>query len=490
SAASFSNPFKMDPTDAKHLMAPGREVFETVYGPDTTSELDGSKDWKQVFDLGTRKSPGTGASTSGSDDSDNKASALDLKGDKAYVAYCGFCDVMTEGRPFESGIATNVGGSAPAKRMTSDGWHIAAANGLPERYITGVAMDPANPNTVYVTLGGYGRHWAPPGAVREDTSKVGTGHVFRSTDAGEHFTDVTGNLPDVSADSIVVRGGQLVVGTDIGTFISNDPAGSTWAVLGSGLPSVPVFHLSLKPGDDNTLVAATYGRGVYTYKFADAAAAAASGGNGKGSVCAATAGFRGFSATYKGGNLRVGISRRSPAGATVEVFRHSLGERRAIRKTLVKRFRNRKRSFDYRKRLADGIYSVRAGIAVPGSHVRDYRSRTFEVKHGRYHGMRDFYGHGSCGTIRSFKLSSPAFGGSTQRGLQIAYRLARSGTVTVTVKRARTITTRFKAMKARAHRTYRLNLAARGLRRGTYSVTVTARSGRSATSQSLASTRL
>ncbi|HEX8854199.1 MAG TPA: hypothetical protein VF752_01260, partial [Thermoleophilaceae bacterium] len=104
SAASFSNPFKMDPTDAKHLMAPGREVFETVYGPDTTSELDGSKDWNQVFDLGTRKSPGTSASTSGSDDSDNKASALDLKGDKAYVAYCGFCDVMTEGRPFESGI--------------------------------------------------------------------------------------------------------------------------------------------------------------------------------------------------------------------------------------------------------------------------------------------------------------------------------------------------------------------------------------------------
>jgi hypothetical protein len=256
------------------------------------------------------------------------------------------------------------------------------------------------------------------------------------------------------------------------------------------MPSVPVFHLSLKPGDDSTLVAATYGRGVYTYKFPDAATAADAGGSGAGSVCAATAGFRGFSASYSRGRLRLGIARRSPAGATVEVFRHSLGERRAIRKKLVKRFSGRKRSFDYKKRLPDGIYSVRAGISVPGSSVRDYRSRTFEVEHGRYTGMRDFYGHGSCGTIRSFKLSSPAFGGSTHRGLQIAYRLAKSATVKVVVKRGRTIATRFAETKARAHRTYRLNLAARGLRRGTYNVTVTARSGRSRTSQALASKRL
>jgi hypothetical protein len=36
---------------------------------------------------------------------------------------------------------------------------------------------------------------------------------------------------------------------------------------------VAVYQISLKPGDPSTLVAATYGRGVYTYKF--------SGGGGK-----------------------------------------------------------------------------------------------------------------------------------------------------------------------------------------------------------------
>jgi hypothetical protein len=175
--------------------------------------------------------------------------------------------VITQGVPFANGIATNVAGSAPPKKGTSAGWHIAAAKGLPVRYITGVKLDPSNPKTVYVTLAGYGRHWAPPGAIKDDVSKVGVGHVFKSTDAGQTFTDISGNLPDVPADTIVLRGNQLVVGTDIGTFVSSNTSGGSWSVLGRGLPSVPVSHLSLKPGDANTLVAATYGRGVYLYRF-------------------------------------------------------------------------------------------------------------------------------------------------------------------------------------------------------------------------------
>lgn len=69
-----------------------------------------------------------------------------------------------------------------------------------------------------------------------------------------------------------MRNDQLVVGTDIGTFISADASGAHWAVLGSGLPTVPVSHLQIKPGAPNTLVAATYGRGVYTYSFVDTSA--------------------------------------------------------------------------------------------------------------------------------------------------------------------------------------------------------------------------
>ncbi|MEA2124907.1 MAG: hypothetical protein QOI80_1689, partial [Solirubrobacteraceae bacterium] len=113
----------------------------------------------------------------------------------AYVGYCGFCDTIIQGTPFANGLATNVK-DGPGKAGDSAGWHIAKATGLPSRYITSTQMDPTDPRTVYATIAGYGRRWAFPGAVGEDTSKVGTGHVFRSTDAGETFTDVTGDLPD------------------------------------------------------------------------------------------------------------------------------------------------------------------------------------------------------------------------------------------------------------------------------------------------------
>jgi hypothetical protein len=162
-----------------------------------------------------------------------------------------------------------VGGNKPGVAGSPDGWHIASAKGLPSRYITSVRMDPNDPRTVYATLAGYGRRWAFPGAVGEDTSKVGTGHVFMSTDAGEHFTDITGNLPDTPANWTVLHNGRLTVGTDIGTFISCNAAGGTYSVLGDLLPTAPISTMSFKPNDPDLLVAATYGRGIYTYRYGD-----------------------------------------------------------------------------------------------------------------------------------------------------------------------------------------------------------------------------
>lgn len=300
-SALFATPFIMDPTDAQHLMIGGREVKETASGPNTTSPPSSGNpgtpsptDWQTVFDLGTQKNAGVATAPAGAEDPNNQLSAVDLRGDSAYVGYCGYCDTITQKvtdkAPFASGIATNVGGPQAPKRLSGNGWHIAAAKGLPKRYVTAVAMDPANPSTVYVTLAGYGRRWAIPGAVGDDTSRVGSGHVFKSTDAGASFTDISGDLPDIPADWVTVRGGQLLIATDIGVFGSSDTRGTHYAALGSGLPTVPVFHIALKPGDPNTLVAATFGRGVYTYAFSPATSAAVPGAiarSGGGTACIA-----------------------------------------------------------------------------------------------------------------------------------------------------------------------------------------------------------
>ena len=252
---NFATLFVMDPTDANHLITAGKEVVELTTGPTGT--------WTQVFDLGTNTA---------AQGQNNVMSSLDLVGDSAYVGFCGVCDILNRTQfGFHNGLATNVGGSAPGKRGTSAGWHFATAAGLPNRYIAAIAIDPADPKTVYVTLGGYAnRQWVPPGSYLDTNPNIGTGHVFKSTDAGEHFVDITGALPDASATAIKLRHGQLIVGTDVGAFISSDTSGSLWAPLGTGLPNVPISQFQLMSSDDKQLFVATYGRGIYKTTLNDA----------------------------------------------------------------------------------------------------------------------------------------------------------------------------------------------------------------------------
>ncbi len=250
-APLFWTPLVVNPSNANHFLIGGRTIKQRTTGY-------GSGAWTQIYDLGV--------ATSGAN---RQASALDIVGpsDKAvaYVGFCGYCDVITQGIPFDNGVATNAGGS----------WHIAQAAGLPERYITSIRIDPDNVRTVYVTLGGYGRRWAPPGALGEDTSRVGEGHVFKSTDGGESFVNISGNLPDIPANWTLVRNGQLLVATDIGVFSSSDTAGGTYSVLGKDLPASPVLKIRLQPGDPDNLIAVTYGRGVYAYRFSKTTATTA-----------------------------------------------------------------------------------------------------------------------------------------------------------------------------------------------------------------------
>jgi hypothetical protein len=92
--------------------------------------------------------------------------------------------------------------------------------------------------------------------------------VFESTDRGATWTDisVTGSLLNTAAsggaaafignDSV----STVVVGTSNGVLV---PDGTeSWNVLAKGLPKVPVLEMVYEPADD-TLVAATFGRGVW-----------------------------------------------------------------------------------------------------------------------------------------------------------------------------------------------------------------------------------
>jgi hypothetical protein len=261
----FATPLTLDPKNADHLQVAGREVMQTPYPysmhcyPDPSipyAACPAFDNWTTVFDLGT--DPWLRRNRS--------STAADLYGDYGYAGYCGPCSARSTAM-FHSGLATNVGGAVPPKFLSGDGWHFAAANGLPQRFITSIWIDRSDPTgkTVYVTLGGYSSHWIPPGAVGEDTTGVGAGHVFVSTDGGGNFTDISGDLPDAPADAVIPVAGKLVAGTDVGAYVSGD-GGKTWSILGD-LPAMPVVNFELDPSNAKRVVAATYGRGVWAYTF-------------------------------------------------------------------------------------------------------------------------------------------------------------------------------------------------------------------------------
>ncbi|HEY5610155.1 MAG TPA: hypothetical protein VIL97_03025, partial [Thermoanaerobaculia bacterium] len=145
-------------------------------------------------------------------------------------------------------------GSAEGRLMrTVDGGTSWAdvSSGLPNRFITTIAVHPSDPNRVWVTFSGFR-----------------TSHVYGSDDGGMNWKDLHASLPDIPANALWIDprhdGKQLLLGTDIGVFRTED-GGASWTPFNRGLP--PVIVTDFARGLDGTLYAATHGRGVYAVTF-------------------------------------------------------------------------------------------------------------------------------------------------------------------------------------------------------------------------------
>ena len=90
--------------------------------------------------------------------------------------------------------------------------------------------------------------------------------MFKTTDAGKSWTNISGNLPNVPMNWITLdplNPGTIYLASNIGVFEARDGgvAGENWKKLGTGLPNVPVTQLKIVPG--RQLLAATYGRNAW-----------------------------------------------------------------------------------------------------------------------------------------------------------------------------------------------------------------------------------
>jgi MYXO-CTERM domain-containing protein len=159
------------------------------------------------------------------------------------------------------------GSQAGAIFATTDGgttWTRMDKAPLPARWISGIAVDPIDPKTLFVSFSGFDA--ATPGR---------PGHVFRSTDGGNTWAprDVGMDIPVDTLIAHPVAKDLLYAGTDFGALVSTD-AGATWSVLGTGLPNAPVYALAYRP-KPGALAAGTFGRSAWSITFGPGGLAAA-----------------------------------------------------------------------------------------------------------------------------------------------------------------------------------------------------------------------
>jgi photosystem II stability/assembly factor-like uncharacterized protein len=128
-------------------------------------------------------------------------------------------------------------------------WTQISSPTMPNRWISHVAVDVGNTNTVYVSYSGFrqGDH---------------TSYLFRSTDDGATWHDISANLPEAPVNDVTVVNDRIYAATDVGVFTS--AVGSVrWFLLGRGLPLVPVTRLRYV-AKNKTLYVSTFGRSVWS----------------------------------------------------------------------------------------------------------------------------------------------------------------------------------------------------------------------------------
>ena len=229
----FIAPFRADVQSIDHWVSGGQYVWDNQGKGWGTRCSASACDWKIAYNTG----------------GGNSTTAIAVNGGVTYAGWCGptGCNPLvssTTGQGFRRGIATNASGK----------WKELSMSSLPLRYVNALTVDPNDPTHVYVVFGGFSRHWVP---------NAGVGHVFESTDSGDHWTDISGNLPDAPGDDLIIVNGNLVLATDVGAFIASVMAPTVWSRYGSGLPNSAIYDFSLGQANGGYIIAATHGRGLW-----------------------------------------------------------------------------------------------------------------------------------------------------------------------------------------------------------------------------------
>ena len=159
-------------------------------------------------------------------------------------------DLVTAGLTIQ--MSTNVNAAIPTWTTISGGdlSYPSAGGG---RFITGMAVNPDVSTELWFCIAGYSSGQK----------------VYRTTNAGGDWENMSGSLPNVPVHCIVFEdndgapGGAVYVGTEIGVFY-RDNTMTDWRPFNNFLPNSPVTDMYIyKNGGTNLVTASTFGRGLW-----------------------------------------------------------------------------------------------------------------------------------------------------------------------------------------------------------------------------------
>lgn len=142
-------------------------------------------------------------------------------------------------------------------------WTNVSGTAVPNRYPTDLFANPYKAKEIYATFGGFG-----------------AAHVLKSTDAGNTWINITGNLPDVPHQSVMVDPlypNNVYAGNDLGVYASTN-GGQTWGEYRTGMPYAIVFDIAYVPVS-RKIRALTHGSGIWERKLSANPSAIGGSGN-------------------------------------------------------------------------------------------------------------------------------------------------------------------------------------------------------------------
>jgi photosystem II stability/assembly factor-like uncharacterized protein len=183
---------------------------------------------------------------------DNGGSNWTQASDNLFSAVTNIAVAPTDENTVYASAGSGVGMTRNAISASSPTWTV--HNG-PGRKVTWVTVDPADATVAYAVLGGF-------------SSIDGKGHVYKITNSGATWTNITANLPDTPVNNIIVDpdvANTLYIATDTGVFSTSD-GGQSWNSMVENMPHSIVMGLALERST-RTLRAATHGRSMFDLKL-------------------------------------------------------------------------------------------------------------------------------------------------------------------------------------------------------------------------------